>query len=151
MSKTVSTVPLHEHLNNMCNDIIERTGAEAVFFSSLESTEHVLRTMADAGIRFRVLLGRYDGKYETSYSTAGYNLRWLLESGLLDGQESFMLLNNDFKGYLVYNKLTPTGELNIEDMGYIGQISKDAAAVAEAFTFDPEQGLYYGTVNKKAE
>lgn len=150
MSQHNHLIPLNEHLRNLYREAILTTKAVAIFFSSFETTEHVLKTMATGGIRFKVLLGKYDNEYETAYTTAAENLEWLIASGLVDGQESLMFVSNDGIGYLMYNKFDENGELNIESLGEVMNISKEDAEQRTAFTFDPEDGLYYGTVAKKA-
>ena len=146
MNQEQATIPLNEHLRKMYQEILLNTGAAAIFFSSFETTEHIMKVLADADVRFKVLLGRYDGKYETAYTIAAENLEWLFASGLVDGQESVMLLGEDGVGHLMFNQLDETGSPKLESLGEIINISKEDAALRTGFTFDPEDGLYYGTV-----
>lgn len=150
MSQHNSLIPLNEHLRNLYNEARIQTGAVAIFFSSFEASEVVMRKLSEGDIRFKVLLGRYDMQYETSYTIPAEHLEWLIASTLVDGQESLMLLNLQGEGFLMYNQFDANGELRIERLGEIITISKDDALQRAAFTFDPEDGLYYGTVNKAA-
>ena len=150
MSQHNHLIPLNQHLRNLYKEALLATNAAAIFFSSFETTEHVLKTMAASGIRFKVLLGKYDNQFETAYTTAADNLEWLIASGLVDGQESLMFVSNDGIGFLMYNKFDENGELKIEPLGEVLNISKEEAEQRTAFTFDPEDGLYYGTTVAKA-
>lgn len=150
MNQEQPTIPLNEHLRKLYDEVVLKTDAAAIFFSSYESTENVLRSLAKADVRGKVVLGRYDGSYETSYTISIEHLAWLVGSGLVDGQESLMLVSHTGHGYLVFNQFDANNELRIEELGVVIEISKEDAEQRTAFTFDPEDGLYYGTTAKVA-
>ena len=142
-------VPLNEHMLNLYNKVLQDTQAVAVIFSSFDATEQAMRMLAEAEIKFKVMLGKYNNEYETSYAIPAANLAWLISSGLVDGQERLFLVTETEGAFCMYNQLDSNGQIRIEEAGNIACISKEDAATAPAFTFDPEEGLYYGTVYQK--
>lgn len=134
----------------MYQTVLAETSATVVIFSSLESTEHVMEVLAKAGITYRVLLGRYDNQNEVAFAMPSDKVEWLISSGLVDGQESLMLISTEDICYLMYNTLDATGNIRVENIGTVHLLTQDEAFTRDAFTFDPADGLYIGTTQKKA-
>lgn len=138
---------LSQYLNDLIGSIKEKTAASFVVFSSFDTSEQVMRVLAENEIPFQVALGRYNSEYETSYVISIDDLVHVISLGITDGQESFLVAGEDDHAYLVFNELNPDASLRIESLGKLTTISKEEADKAEAWTFDPNEGIYWGTAS----
>jgi len=135
-----------EFLDSKIKQIADKVGGIAtVIFSSLEVPHLVMKTLTEAGVGYRVVLGKYENEYETSYMIDPAKVRWLLSSGLVDGQESLLFLSDSKQVYLVYNQLRADGTLRIEALGESVQLKQEELVQHKGWTYDPELEIYWGT------
>lgn len=133
-------------LQEQINSVYNQTAGEFVIFAAQPfTTEQVLEFFAKNKVNIRVVLGSYKGTTETSFIMPFEYMEALVKSGLIDNQESLMILSNVQKngtrcGYLAYREAG-----TVEYLGQIGEIAEDS--LPDAYTYDPTAGLYYGVVS----
>lgn len=110
---------------------------KAFVFASTQSTHDVLARCAALNIRVQVLLGKYNGILETSYAASYVDFLMVLNSGLTDGQESILLLN-DTEAALYHL------ETKIEETlpGKPIWTPDDIEVIGKDYSYDPMVGVY---------
>lgn len=138
-----------ETLNALSERVWSQTSAEKMVFSSFMTSTEVMERLVEKGITFKVLLGSYKGERETSYETPFSDFVQVMQSGILDGQESILLIggNSGTDAVLLFNKFNADGSLNIERLGELTVLDPAVLKDYKAWSYDPAAGLYYGTVN----
>ena len=139
----------HDTLENHVKTVYKRTSAELVIFATQPiPVEETMRLLSEAKVPFKVMLGSYKGEYETSFITPFQYLLQVIELGLLDEQECIMTLSNMQQNGkrladLVYNVHDENGQPTVDGLGFFGPINEEG--LPDAWTFDPNSGLYFGT------
>lgn len=118
-----------------------------VFASSYHETiiKHFLK---ENRIGFKQLIGSYKGVTEDSYIVNKKWLKYIDQAGLLDGEESILLLGENLgcnrrRAKLHFlNALKPD-----EDIGIMRAVVKSEALVQDSWSYDPGTETYFVTAS----
>lgn len=113
-----------------------------VIFSGLPATVQIWAEQH--AVPLRKLNGKYKGRLETSFIISEEYFPQLLASGVLDNEESVLLLEP--KNTLSGNrnaKLLYLGSLKTEELGTFVPVDREYALAHQSYTYDPEAGQYY--------
>ena len=118
-----------------------------VFASSYH--ESVIRDFFnDNGIGFKQLIGSYKGTTEDSYVV---NMKWLSyveQAGLLDGEESILLLSESLGQNRRRAKLHfLNASKPDEDIGILRAVVKEEAMKQDAWSYRPDLDTYFVTAS----
>lgn len=122
-----------------------------VIFSVSHNTDVVLGERVRAlfafcgayAIPIKPLIGSYKGRMEWAFVTTELGFANIAAAGFTAEQESVLYIGaadarDRRKASLVY-----TGTHQVEELGYYGSVTEAEAKARDAWTFDPEQGLYF--------
>ena len=141
---------MHNPLQNVVDYIRSKTsGTHVIFASTGNPSDLVMGELVDANISFKVLLGAYKDKRETSYLVGMEHLEFLFKSGLIEDEESILVLgnaqkNNKREAFLVFNTQDESGNSPIQHLGLLDVLSHEEAATTDAWSFDPTLSVYFG-------
>lgn len=122
--------------------IVNKNAMYVVFSSDYPSA--VIALLQNNKINFTELTGMYKGEEEESFLVPLDDFGTVIESGLLDGQESILVLGHKTsqgfrKASIVYH---PGDEPPVE-AGYLVPATRDEAMVEDGWTYDPLYRQYY--------
>ena len=125
------------------------SGTHMIFSSVKNPAEVVMTKLVEAKIAFKVLLGSYKTQRETSYLIGAEHLETIFASGLIEDEESILVLgnaqkNNKREAFLVFNTQDDSGNSGIQHLGLLDVLSHEEAATADAWSYDPTLGVYFG-------
>lgn len=146
---------MHNPLQNVVDYIRSKTsGTHVIFASTGNPSDLVMGELVDANISFKVLLGAYKDKRETSYLVGMEHLEFLFKSGLIEDEESILVMGNTQKNgtreaFLVFNDLDEDDNPGIQHIGFLDVVSAEEAQTLDGWSYDPTIASYFG-IRKKA-
>lgn len=124
--------------------ITTANGSFVIFAAQPNQPEVVMSFMVENLIKFKVLLGSYKNERETSYCVPADEFAKIVEAGIVDEQESILVLgpfngNGLRKAEIVY--LAEEGKT--EPAGFFSVVSREQALSGEGWTFDPMSDSFF--------
>lgn len=119
-----------------------------VIFSTLpekvKSLQDYLRATHDPqGLGHKYLIGCYKGEIEPAWIVNSKRLPELYKHGFLDGQESILILDHCRNGGARPARLEFLKSGESVDLGLFRQSSEEFARKCDAWSYDPQQNLYF--------
>jgi hypothetical protein len=109
----------------------------AIFAAQPHEVHDVMYFLTDNNIPFKVMLGSYKGQRETSFTIPHDRLNDVILSGLLDEQESILVLSA-FNGRNERRAIIVMRDTQEEiDAGVLKHVSRSEAEASDGWTFDP--------------
>lgn len=123
---------------------VKANNASFVIFAAQPAEPHdVMGFFLEQRMPFKVLLGCYNGMRETSYCVPALCLPDIIDAGLLDEQDSILILNE----YSAENEGRKASiryaNGDIESIGYLVAVPTTEALAAAGWTFDPAQDKFF--------
>ena len=123
--------------------IVSRNAMYVVFSSNYPSA--VITLLQDKSVNFKELTGMYKGEEEESFLVAMDDFGTVIESGLLDGQESILVLGAQTMrgGYRKASIVYHPGDKPPVEAGYLVPVDREEAIAGDGWTYDPLERQFY--------
>lgn len=124
---------------------IVRSNASFVIFAAQPHEPHtVMSFLVENSIPFKTMLGSYKNERETSYTVPAENFDAIVQAGLVDEQESFLVLGHiGESGFRKAEIVFTNPELEPIDGGFMVNVSREEALSAEGWTYDPQGNSFF--------
>ena len=119
-------------------------GSFVIFAAQPNINEDVMAFFVENNIKFKVLLGNYQGKRETAYCVPSEQFSMIVEAGLVQEQESVLELGvmSSSSGLRRATIVYLDGRA-VEAAGFFVPVPKEDALKLNGWTFDPMNDKFY--------
>ena len=126
-------------------ETIVRSNASFVIFAAQPYEPHtVMSFLVENSIPFKTMLGSYKNERETSYTVPAEHFAAITQAGLVDEQESFIVLGHiGESGFRKAEIVFSNPETAPVEVGYMVNVSREEALSAEAWTYDPQGNAFF--------
>lgn len=123
--------------------VFQKDCSEDLNYINTVKVEDMLKRV---NIDFKAVQGMYKGTKKESFAIDLKHKNAAIELCYKYNQESYLVVDKDFRAKLVYLPLTPYTKDSLtrtEDLGYFREVSEDFAKKQDGYSYDEETGKYF--------